>query len=301
MKKLLGSLLLLLVLTGTGWGFSFPAGPIELDMDNATRLYDENGDVVDVGTAPRAGLESWTFLQFGDISTLFSLGGAEDEVVWNGTDGERLYAVERGIQIKSVDPDDPTKFYFENKTGFTGYHFELFVSDITAEDWYGVSSSTDYLGMGVSNPEAIYNNLVANSTRILAGDYALSTYYLDDGINTIEALAGVQTGTGFLGGDYLNQMTTPLGLAVNAFVDIDPTVGLGNLVEGGAFGTGPDGSQYDVAIQNVRLFSEEDPNGWIISDDGTRMNIVPEPTTFALFGIGLLGMAGVCRRKNHIG
>ena len=150
--------------------------------------------------------------------------------------------------------------------------------------------------MGVNNPQAIYDNLVANSTRILAGNYALSTYLLEDGSTTINALAGVASGTGFLGGQYLNQVTTPYGLGVNAFLDVDPTIGLGYLLDAGAYGTGPDGSEYDIAIQNVNLFSELNPNGWIVSDDGTRMNIVPEPTTFVLFGLGLLGFSGIGRR-----
>jgi len=294
MKKLLGTLLIVLLLTGTGWAFSFPAGPIEMDMDNYTRLYNDDGTVVDSGTPPAVGYNSWTFLNFNQLGPTIGLGGPDLPATWTGgTNGEYLYAVERGIEIGYVDPNNPNEFYFQRDANFTGYEFELFVSSVDLNTFY---SDSNYLGMGVNNPQAIYDNLVANSTRILAGNYALSTYLLEDGSTTINALAGVASGTGFLGGQYLNQVTTPYGLGVNAFLDVDPTIGLGYLLDAGAYGTGPDGSEYDIAIQNVNLFSELNPNGWIVSDDGTRMNIVPEPTTFVLFGLGLLGFSGIGRR-----
>ena len=312
MKKLMLFLVACLVgmmmVAGQASAFSFPVGPIELDLDNYTRLYYSAdgvndagdpvsaGDLVPVGDAPAVGMVSKTFLTFGDIAPTLGYGGDDLAPVWvGGDDGEWLYGVEKNIAISHVSTDD-SRFYFNRESGASGKEVEFFVSSI---DLTTFLTDGNYLAAGPDNFDIIYANLVANSTLILAGDYAQSSF-TDVELGLVLADAGVEIPASFLGGDYINQDTTPFGLGVNAFVDIDPNVGLGGLVIAGLYGSGPDDSEYDVAIQNIRRNSETNSYEWIVSDDGVRMGVIPEPATMLLLGSGLIGLAGLGRRKKVI-
>lgn len=47
--------------------------------------------------------------------------------------------------------------------------------------------------------------------------------------------------------------------------------------------------------------SNQPPNDFFLSSNGQfRLDIVPEPTTFLLFGVGLLGLAGISRKKVQV-
>jgi len=271
MLVLAGCLLSFMLMMGLASAFDFPQGPIEIDLDNRARLYYDDGTLVPIGTPPAVGMVSKTFLNFNDISPTLGYGGTDLPPVWvAGTNGEYLYGVVKNIAISHVSTDQ-TRFYFNRETGSTGYEVEFYVSSINLTTFL---TSASYLAAGPDNFDTIYTNLVNNSTLILAGDYAQSTF-TDTDIGTILADAGVEVPLSFLGGAYINQDTIPFLLGVNAFVDVDPSVGLGDYVIQGLYGSGPDGSQYDVAIQNIRLNSESDPYGWIISDDGVRLGIAP--------------------------
>lgn len=268
---LAGCLLGFILMMGSALAFDFPQGPIEIDLDNRARLYYDDGTLVPIGTPPAVGMVSKTFLNFNDISPTLGYGGTDLPPVWiAGTNGEYLYGVVKNIEISHVSTDQ-SRFYFNREPGAIGYEFELYVSNIDLTTFF---TDANYLAAGPANFDAIYNNLVANSTLLIAGNFAQSTF-TDTDLGTILADAGVEVPLSFLGGAYINQDTIPFFLGVNAFVDVDLSVGLGDYVIQGLYGSGPDGSQYDIAIQNIRLNSESDPYGWIISDDGTRLGIRP--------------------------
>ena len=304
MKKIMlvlaGCLLSFIIMMGSALAFEFPEGPIELDLDNYARLYNEDGSLVPVGEAPAVGMVSKTFLIFKDISPTLGLNGPDLPPVWvAGTNDEYLYGVIKNIAIDDVvSPTDPTKdtrFYFNEETGATGYEVEIYVSSI---DLTTFLTDGNYLAAGPDNFDIIYANLVANSTLILAGDYAQSSF-TDVELGLVLADAGVEVPPTFLGGDYINQDTTPFGLGVNCFVDIDPNVGLGEYVIQGLYGSGPDVSQYDIAVQNIRLYSESNEYEWIVSDDGVRLGIAPpeEPGDCRVTAGGNKDVAIICDLK----
>ncbi|MCK4827056.1 PEP-CTERM sorting domain-containing protein, partial [bacterium] len=102
-----------------------------------------------------------------------------------------------------------------------------------------------------------------------------------------------------VGGEWLEQVTMPFGLLPAAFLDIDPNVGIGNQFIEALYGYGPDDSPYDIAIGNVGLDAATDAYGWVTSDDWTRGATVPEPATMLLLGSGLVGLAGIARKKRN--
>ncbi len=82
---------------------------------------------------------------------------------------------------------------------------------------------------------------------------------------------------GLLEGEWKNQVTTPHSLGVNAFVDVDPTVGAGSMFTGAFYGYYDldNGLRIRPCHSECELNSESGPRRmmeeqWIISDDGVR-------------------------------
>ena len=326
---------------------------IEMDLDNWTRLYDNDVPVAE-GVAPSVGLESQAFVTMNDFSYTGTPGGPDAPAYWvAGDNGEYLHGVERNVVISQIitQADSSQTMYYSHVTNDPNdaryWEMELWQTGITFDDFTQTGTFPDpvlgsYLGLGPNNFDAIYTSLTtdASSSLFLQGRFAESTYFdealfatnfgmayaladmADDGSpnqsvdkspGLIDALVAVNIPYTLLGGEWVNQETTPFGLGVNAFVDVDELSGVGDLLMQGLYGTGPDGSSYDLAIQNVRLFSETGLNvnndgtnplastggNWIISDDGVRMGVVPEPATMLLLGSGLIGLAGFARKKRN--
>lgn len=310
----------------------------EMDLDNWTRLYDESGNVVPEGDFPVVGYESRAFIKINQIGETTGPGGPDQPAYWTGgTNGEYLIGVEKNVKISQVsaqggvagtviyfdhvtnDPLDPQYWEVElYKTGISYTTFEE-IGDGSAGDPFG-----NYLGLGPANFGAIETALATPSSLFLQGRFAQSTYYdlaldLADGTidnspdSYVNALVAIHLPWDLSGGTWVDQVTFPYGLRVNTFLDVNPVVGSGGLLIDGFYGIGPDGSEYDMAIQNVRLESEIGVNvnydaagnplsstggNWIVSDDGLR-GTVPEPATMLLLGSGLVGLAGLARKKRN--
>ena len=271
-------LISLLLFNSITYALDLPEGtPLEFDLDNWTRLYN-NGAPYPVGNTPVVGLESQAFITFNDISATDGPGGLDYPPFWiGGMNGEYLHGWEHNVVITLVVPqaDGSTNIYFDHVTSDSAdsqyWEVQVYQTGISTLDFL---TNPSYIPAGPANFNSIANNIATNasSSLFLIGRFAKSTYF-DPVVGPVIAVAGINipdVSGQFLGGTWLNQVTTPFSLAVNAFIDVDPTIGVGNQFDGALYGTGPDGSDYDLAIQNVRLFSETDPNQWIISDDGVR-------------------------------
>ena len=299
---------LLLLLSFSPASALFRGGPFEIDLDNWSALYD--GDVpLPPESFPAVGLESKAFLNLPDVSPTVGYGGTDYTPQWfsGGDGGKFLHGVEQNVILSElyVQADSSINIYFDHQTNdplsSDYWEFELWMTEITDLDFQ--TNTTDYLPLGPDDFDTIYSNIVTepDTETILRGRFAMSQYNDPVG-GLIDAVAGIKIPAGLLGGQWIDQITTPFGLSVNTFLEIDPTVGEGDFLQQGIYGFGPDGSSYDMAIQNVRLFSETGGVGemdqWTASDDGIRgAGTIPEPATMILLGFGLLAFAGISRKK----
>ncbi|MDY0360352.1 MAG: PEP-CTERM sorting domain-containing protein [Desulforegulaceae bacterium] len=92
----------------------------------------------------------------------------------------------------------------------------------------------------------------------------------------------------------INGLTFPYSGSSNAFLD----------VTGGSMMTALDSDAMPTGIgtfadldMNVVITGNATPSGWNIGEDPINATVVPEPSTLIFFGLGLLGFAGLARKK----
>jgi hypothetical protein len=251
---------------------------LEFDLDNWTRLYNPDGTPFPAGDTPVQGLESRAFITFNDISPTYGPGGADLPAFWvGGMNNEFLHGWERNVVLTQIVPQDDgsLNLYFDHATFDPAdshyWEVEVYLTGISTADFL---SDPNYIPLGPANFDTIADNIAthASSSLFIRGRFSYSVYYDPKLAGPVIATTAINIPGSIVGGEWVNQVDlTPYGIGVNAFVDVDPTVGVGAMFTGGFYGYSPiDGTEYDLAIQNVRLNSEQDTHGWIISDDGVR-------------------------------
>jgi hypothetical protein len=307
---LLVFLLSLIAITNIASAVPLPSW-FEIDLDDWSRLY-RNNVPIPIGAAPAPGDVSKAILTFNDISPTIGPGGPDLPPIWVGglTDGSYLHGWESNLVISSIVPqgDGSVNMYFSHATAdpLSPLYWE-FVSYNTDVSTLALNTGANFLPLGPANIDTIMTNIATPaapgtfSNPFMRGRFS-AVDYLDPVTGLVTAVVGLNipsVGGQFLGGSWINQVTTPYGLAVNTFVDVDPTFGQGFKAISGFYGSHPIlGDPYDLALQNIRLFSELG-TPWVISDDGVR-GAVPEPATILLLGGGLIGLAGFAKIRSKL-
>jgi hypothetical protein len=167
---------------------------------------------------------------------------------------------QHSLVFVSFDP-----FTAADRTAYAGSNIALFDRGIDA--WYGSNSlSASY---GVTNTSGLLEPSDSGISSNIAGGTYWYQFIRNGGTLTMKYSSdGVHFNTAF---------STPLANPANPFNEL--------VLSGQTYWNV--GSYSDFT--SVNIFS---PDGIVISPDG-----VPEPTTFGLFGLGLLALAGIRRTK----
>lgn len=133
---------------------------------------------------------------------------------------------------------------------------------------------------------AVFDGLLLGTFKVLFGD---STTYTPTGNNTLTASVGLTIESTFLAPDV---WFTPGGIDVST-TGTPIIIGLADQSNNLVTFSGNDNSTPEITDDSLII---------TVDDNGTdvEFQVVPEPTTFVLFGLGLLGMASIGRQRKKI-
>jgi|GEM_PF-634321 hypothetical protein len=288
--------LFLLFLCTESFAFSvaLPNGPLNIklntysigtdysDYDNPDNpAYSETGNPAsftgfDYGGAGSGGTNTYGLLSLSSIQTDSNNDGVWENV-WSQTAGEYIIGHFWGLSDNQFLYNQDSGQYRFNEIG--GY-VNLYKSTTGLTTASGPMPVPDYDGLLDSEmPDWNLWNGYGDGDLWVSADFTPGVIIGDSVTTYTEAL---------------DTFTLPASGSSNAFLNV--TGGLvAALLDTNGFTTGI-GTDADLDM-SVDITGNQNNSGWNLGEDPIKANVVPEPTTLILFGLGLLGFAGIARKK----
>lgn len=250
------------------------------DPDNPA--YSKTGDPTsfsgfDYGGAGSGGTNTYGFLSIATLQWDSNNDGVWENF-WSQTEDEWIIGHFWGLSDNQLIYNEDDNIFRFNEIGG---HINLYKSTTGLDLTAAPNPVPDYDGLLDSElPDwNIWNGYGDMGDLWLSADFTPGTLIGDSTTTYTEILTG---------------LTLPPSGTTNAYLDV--TGGsVGERLDTDGFITGI-GTKADLDM-SVDLTGNQTQSGWNIGEDPVLANVVPEPTTLILFGLGLLGFAGIARKK----
>lgn len=226
---------------------------------------------------------------------------------WNLTPTQTSYTLSSGETIKEDDGDIAFEDLWTVQDIDTGYFTETFTVVLVSGQVDDGTGTTDYFTSGeLTYIDMTLTGYYYDDTNIVFSTGIATMYTTVNGSAvTIAELEMTYALTTELVGSLLgNGLEMSLNLAFS-FLSVNDAYWSEEVENLVALNwvlalTSGDIDQESVTLEQSNITTDVDQYviGWTLDGFAATFEVVPEPTTMLLFGLGLLGFAGAVRRKN---